>query len=412
MIGSKILFKKVFNCKPLLIIFLFWLIRNLFFYFPFYSQIHPKIIFNTSYIKKGMDTIYGAYDFSHFFTVAETKYDTKNAFFENTGINPISVVIVKFPLYPLISLVISNLSHIRLDIMFVLFNNLISLLLAFLIYKYLQYLKFSPKISLFTAIFSLFFPARWAMYQLIPSADMLSAFLLLSFLISYKTLKKYSIVSLGLFILSRPNAFIIIFPLILDLVRQIFSNNYSKKLNKDKLFLCLLNTFTGISVFCLICLFYYFKFQNPFIFLFSRLPGHYTFFVKEFIPNILFYGLGSDNLSSNAFLLLAGSLFLLLKKEYFLFTAGVCFLLPLFFYTNDVQRYSFIIYPLLLFPIIGLLVSSLKITENLNLTKLFIVILFFTVISFTSAKYFWYTVSNRGYQDPAYPIIKNVYLLK
>ena len=260
MIHSKILFKKVLNYKPLLIIFLFWLIRNLFFYFPFYSQIHPRIILDTSYIKKGMDTIYGAYDFSHFFTVAKTLYDKNNPFFENIRINPISVVIVKFPLYPLTSLAISNLLHIRLDIMFVLLNNLISLLLAFLIYKYLQYLRFPPKISLFTAIFSLFFPARWAMYQLIPSADMLSAFLLLSFLISYKTLKKYSAVFLGLFILSRPNAFIIIFPLILDFVKQIFAYIYSKNFNENKFLLNLLNVFIGIGVFCLICLFYYLKF--------------------------------------------------------------------------------------------------------------------------------------------------------
>lgn len=412
MIGSKILFKKIINCKPLLIIFLFWLIRNLFFYFPFYSQIHPKIIFNTSYIKKGMDTIYGAYDFSHFFTVAETKYDTKNAFFENTGINPISVVIVKFPLYPFISLVISNLSHIRLDIMFVLFNNLISLLLAFLIYKYLQYLKFSPKISLFTAIFSLFFPARWAMYQLIPSADMLSAFLLLSFLISYKTLKKYSAVFLGLFILSRPNAFIIIFPLILDCMNHAYKYFYHKNFNENKFLLNLLNVFIGIGVFCLICLFYYLKFQNPLIFLFSKLPGHYTFFIKEFIPQILFYGLGSDNLTWNFFLLLLGAIFLFYKKEYFIFTTGVFFLLPLFFYTNDIQRYSFIIYPLMLYPIICLLGSSLKIAENLSLTKLALIFLFLIIIALTSAKYFWYTVSNRGYQDPAYSMIKNMYLFK
>lgn len=412
MIGTKKLFKKVLNYKPLLIIFLFWFLRNLFFYFPFYSDFHPKIIIDTSYIKKGMDTIYGAYDFSHFFTIAETKYDIKNAFFKNIGINPISVVIVKFPLYPLASLVISNLLHIRLDIMFVLFNNSISLLLAFLIYKYLKYLKFSPKISLFTAIFSLFFPARWAMYQLIPSADMLSAFLLLGFLISYKTLKKYSAVLLGLFILSRPNAFFIIFPLVIDFVKQIFVYIYYKKINKNKFILNLLNTSIGIGVFCLVCLFYYLKFQNPFIFLFSRLPGHYTFFINEFIPQILFYGLGSDNLSWNAFLLLTGSFFLLVKKEYFLFTTSIFFLLPLFFYTNDIQRYSFIIYPLLLFPIICLLGSSLKIAEKLNLIQLFVIILVFTVICLTSAKYFWYTVSNPGYQDPAYSIIKNIYLLK
>lgn len=397
---------------PLLIILPFWLIRNLFFYFPFYSNLHPKIILDTSYIKKGMDTIYGAYDFSHFFTVAKTFYNPENPFFENIGISPFSVVIVKFPLYPLASLLFSSLFNIRLDIMFVLFNNSISFLLAFLIYKYLQYLKLSPKIALFTAIFSLFFPARWAMYQLIPSADMTAVFLLLSFLLAYKASKPYSLIFLALFILSRPNAFIIIIPLFLDFVGNFYNYLCHKKINENKLILNLLNIFTGIGVFVLISLFYYLNFQNPLIFLSSRLPGQPAIFMKEFIPNILFYGLGSDNLTWNFFFLLTGTVFLFYKKEYFILISSLFFLLPLFFFTTDIQRYSFIIYPLLLYPIICLLLSSLKITEKINLTKLFVIVLFLVVVCFSSAKYFWYTVSNRGYQDPFYPIIKNIYLVK
>lgn len=400
---------KVVLKYPLFVFFILWSIRNLFFYFPFYSEFQSKIIFDPKYIKKGMETIYGAYDFSHFFTVAKTFYNPNSSFFKTTGINPVSVVIVKFPLYPILSLFFSKLFNIRLDISFVLFNNLVSLILIFLIYKYLQYLKFSPHVAFFTAIVSLFFPARWVMYQLIPSADMLAALLFIGFLISYKKSKKYSLVFLTLFISSRPNAFIVLFPLIFDLITHFYKYFYNKKFDKNKFILNLLNIFTGTIVFSLICLIYYQNFQNPLIFLSSKLDQHYTFFVKEFIPQILFYGLGSDNLTWNFFFLLLGTVFLFHKKEYFIAISSSFFILPLFFYTNDIQRYSFIIYPLLLFPVIGLLISSLKVLERINYLKLAVISIFLIIIVFISAKYFWYTVSSPGYQDPLYPIIKNIY---